>query len=584
MAGITTLLYYQLYFDDAAQGALAQAANGGDLSLNLCPADALTTYPAGVILQVTTPFFDNAAGVVDLGGYTPTLGTPGIVHSPRYVPTTALATVVTETVYGANLDSQQVNTVTYRWNGTIVFTHTEIHLTPGAVTGKFESQIVTWVGDGSSDRLIPTTFPLDTGVVAIWGVGGQDGVGVTEVNFFRHNQSTSGIGAMLGTALVGVNTDPVVGQGIVSFEAGGFRVTAGSFVALFANTTGVTYYAIVLRDTTSDNHCLRCGSYIGTATGTLSLTVAQYSSGVTHSGGTSYQKWSGRILQDTTHGNKLYTFTYTGPTTGTISPVYADTPTNPTTLTFVSVGQIVPIAGKVSAPTHLWVWRIGCVYKSVDVPGILSVELLNGASGSVPLDSMITSLQVGGFTVADTTVSANHSVNTFNTQYDYLALSVDATLLAQNVFSSFAGSGAATPPTVVSGLPFDPSVIFARQGNLTGFTSGAFFRAPFHTSTNSALCGNPAGNNGGGSQGIRALAALSATFGTSAAVAAQPYYSWMFKGGTVLFTPTYTPNPPPDPGPAPGPPVPPTQPAACTAPILDTLSPALCATPAPLFP
>lgn len=583
MAGITTLLYYQLYFADAAAGAAAQAANAGDINLDMSPEAALAAYPAGVILQTGVPFFSNCPGQVDLGDPAGSV----IVRSQRYVSTAPRSTDVVETVYDTPLHAhvQQVNTVTYLWNGTINFTHMDVHPTvppgsPGPVTGKFEIQVVSWLGDGTSNRLIPTTFPLDSGVVAIWGVGGTDGVGALETNFFRHNQTTVGIGAMLGTSIMGVNTDPIVGQGFVSFEAGGFRITAGSFVANFGNTTGINYCAAVLRDTTSDNHYLRCGAYIGTATGVLVMNVTQNSGNVTHTGGTAYQKWSGRAVHDVFGGS--YIFTYTGPTTGSISPSYNHIPTNPTSMTFDSIGQTIPVPGLASQLTNLWIWGQGVVYGSTDLPATYSVDLLSGASASVPLTTMIQSLGLGSFVVADA-AGSNHSVNTFNKQYDYLALSSDAALVAQKMFYSFPGTGAAAPPTVITPLPFDPGLIFARQGNLTAFTAGGFFRAPFHTSSNSCLCANIAGNNGGGVQGINALAALSASFGTNAAPTGQPFYSWMFKGGTLPLNPTFTPDPPPDPG---GPPTtPPTpQPPACTVPLLGNLNTSLCAAPAPRFP
>jgi len=116
-------------------------------------------------------------------------------------------------------------------------------------TGKWEQQIVTWTGDGTSARLIPTTFSLASGVVAIW-VFPQ----ITKLPTFRSNN-------MPGT--IYATTTPDTLGGVMSFVSGGFTVTnsANSFV----NTSAAKYTAIVLRDSTSDNRYMHVGSYVGSA-------------------------------------------------------------------------------------------------------------------------------------------------------------------------------------------------------------------------------------------------------------------------------------------------------------------------------
>lgn len=582
MAGIISFIYYQLYFADAAQGAAAQAANAGDIDLpHLAPEAALVAYPAGVILQTGVPFFSTVPGVIDLGNYTPSPGNAGTVFSPRFVTTGAAETVVTATIYDTFERVQQVNTVTYIWDGTIVYAPQSIAPTPGAVTGKFELAVVNWTGDGTSNRLIPTTFPLDAGIVAIWGVGGMDGVGTTETNFFRHNQ-TVGQGAMAGTSIMGLNSDPIAGQGIVGFEAGGFRVTAGASVALFANTNGINYSAVVIRDTTGGNY-LAAGSYKRLVGSGFTVSCVQNQIICAFVGGTPFDPaFSGLTITD---GFDLYTFNYISATLCSIGSRYQRVTGGTVGFTFVDPGA--PIDLPISLrPTHVWIWGQSVAYKSTEIPDPLSVSLINGASGRVPFAGMITTLQdpvvPNSFTLAEVT-DVNNSVYSSNKRYDYLALHIDAQILAQNIFYSFAGTGAAAPPTVIAGLPFTPGLIFARQGNLSAFSSGAFFRAAFHTGVNSCLCANLVGNNSGGVQGITAIGVASASFGSSAAPATQPFYSWMFKGGALTFAPTYTRNPDPTNPPA-NPPLPITQPAACVVPILDSLNTALCAAPAPRFP
>lgn len=576
MAGITTLLYYQLYFDDVAVGAAAQAANGGDIDLPIAPETALATYAGGVILQTGSPFFSAVPGVVDLGGYTPTLGTPGIVHVPRYVLTSDRSTVVTETVYGAGLDIQQVNTVTYLWDGTIAYTHQSIAPTPGAVSGKYEQQVVTWIGDGSSNRLIPTTFALDSGVVAIWGCGGAEGSGASDANFFRHNTAT-----MAGTAVMGILTDPFTTQGIMTFEAGGFRVTVGASSLLFANTLNCKYVAIVLRDTTSDNRYLRVGTYIGLASGTLNGVITiMGSSTYTYFGGAQFDPLFEGLLMTDVHG-VTYTFHYISATVASISPSYQNIPANPVSFVFLPGQRTITVPGRADTLTHLWVWGSTVAYRSFEFPGISSATLVSGANGHNPVDTMITGLGSRSFTVVDA-AGPNQSVNTFLRKYDYLALNADAAFLALRLFASTTGVGAGAPPTVI-GLPFTPDVAFARQGGST-FTEGGIWRGPQSTGTNSNRCSQPGGSNNL-SNGITAIGASSVDLGIGAAPVGDPTYVWIFKGGSSpAFTPTYTRNPDPPAPPSPPPSGPPPQPAACVVPILDTLNTVLCAAPAPLFP
>src|SRR5665213_3190953 len=113
--------------------------------------------------------------------------------------------------------------------------------------GKWEQQIITYTGDGIADRLIPTAFPLNVGVVAVW-VNPQ----TTRTPSFRHSGMT---GTTMSIAPFSTT------QGIRAFQAGGFTVKDGATVKV--NESGSQYTAIVFRAATSDNRFMRVGGYQG---------------------------------------------------------------------------------------------------------------------------------------------------------------------------------------------------------------------------------------------------------------------------------------------------------------------------------
>src|SRR5882672_4423277 len=150
-------------------------------------------------------------------------------------------------------------------------------------TGRYEQEIVTWVGDNAAGRLIPTTFDLTVGVVAVWICGGV-GAGIKDVNCFRYR-------GMSGTSIMGAGASPVTTYGIMSFTASGFTVTEGDFAGFpIANFLGNSYTAIVMRDTTGDNRYLRVGGYTGTGNFDDAMTVQ---ADLTHVTGGFLLAWDG---------------------------------------------------------------------------------------------------------------------------------------------------------------------------------------------------------------------------------------------------------------------------------------------------
>jgi hypothetical protein len=142
--------------------------------------------------------------------------------------------------------------VVWKWQCDVQFNATVV-----SPAGSYQQEIVTWVGDGASNRLIPTSFPLDSGAVAIWICGCGLGAEISNnLDCFRHS-------GMTGTSVMG-STTLQTAAGIMTLGASGFTVTAGSIVGLpFANGANKHYTAIVMRDTTVDNNYLHIGEYTG---------------------------------------------------------------------------------------------------------------------------------------------------------------------------------------------------------------------------------------------------------------------------------------------------------------------------------
>lgn len=202
-------------------------------------------------------FFPTTSG--DLASMIPGVAvaaTPCVVtgYAPDGV-TVAFQRVVSSGVGGGTLvgvnwvDAAGVTHPDVDWSWTV-----GVELYSGASTflGKWEQQVVTWTGDGSSGRLIPTTLDLSTGAVAIW-VFPQ----TTYNSLFRYRGAN-------GTAMVGTagafNPGDTLG-GIMSFTASGFTVTDHTAVNTRPNTNLIQYTALVLRDSTSDNRYMRFATY-----------------------------------------------------------------------------------------------------------------------------------------------------------------------------------------------------------------------------------------------------------------------------------------------------------------------------------
>jgi hypothetical protein len=381
------------------------------------------------------------------------------------------------------------------------------------ITGKYEQQIVQYTGDGTSARLIPTTFPLDTGVVAIWICGGP---ATDDLNVFRHNNPSMG-----GTQVMGSGSAPDATHGIMTFTAAGFTVTAGTLVGItFANGNTRKYTAIVLRDSTSDNRYLRVGTYSGVGAGGAIFNVQAGSTAVTGAGFNS--AWNGLVFTDTSQGTGTYVFTYISSTTGSLSRAFTGI-TGAINTTYSADLRPIAVPGKQTAVTHAWVWGRGVAYRSTDFTGDSSVSL---AVEAYQVTGVIEALGVGTFTVG----TANN-VNTNAKLYDYMALSIDATFIAQHVFASFKVTGTAAPPVIAGGLGFTPTVAFGRQ--YTAGLTGALWKGPDHVGADSNYCGATGGFSDDPTTGITAMGPGTVTLSTDVAPNGVDGYGWAFVSGAV---------------------------------------------------
>lgn len=300
-AAATIYIPYGISFATQAELNAAIATNGGQSftgnNANLSPVEAQSRWPNAKLVQggatVTTPavpaILSFAAAITlsvpDPGfGATVSVPTPvnpgspptqGPFYTPNVISPALRTNSVTYNTYAVSSVPKIALSVRsnwllhdipvdFVWQPSFLPAATSVPVSPtqaAAFTGTLEVQVVSYTGDGTSARLIPTTSDLTKGVVAIWIQGGT--TGVIDNGCFRANHA-----AMTGTLVMGFGVGSIqTTAGIMSFAAGGFTVTAGSVGgANFANHNLTKYTAIVIRDNTSDNRYLHTGRYTGNGT------------------------------------------------------------------------------------------------------------------------------------------------------------------------------------------------------------------------------------------------------------------------------------------------------------------------------
>lgn len=536
MADLVQDLLYGIFFSDPVKGAAAQAANGGSLQREIPPEAALAQYaPDAVILQLSPYLFTNVPGAFDAGS----------AYNPRLITTDADKTV------DGGLPGR---TTLFHWSGTLIFSTPSVPAPsiipdPQAITGSFDLQVLTYTGDGTSNRQIATDFPLDVGRVAVWVMGGVGAGAPLDLNCFRSTAMTA------GTFVCG-SSGYQPSQGIMTLNGAGFTVTPGNIAGLgFANATGQKYTAVILRDTTSDNHYLQLDIYDGLGSFLLDMTTTEAGAsespvigafqpaynGLTFiNGGTGI----GHVLEvlDATHG-------IIRPGEGTIGfNLYSYN------------GDDRPILVGPAAPdlTHCWIWGRGTTYRSVEFGFDESVAL---AFEAYPTSDSIEDLIAAvppSFPNPQILLGTQNNVNSNGLHYSYMTLRLDPVLASRHLFASQRGTG--NGGAVVTGFGFTPAVAFGKWFIANNGTTGGIWRGPDHTGLHSSWCGKTSGALDLASTGIRSLDTDGVTVGSDVAHGTDTFYVWAFKGGpsggpgttTIPFDPTYIPT-----GPGPG------QPPAC---------------------
>lgn len=387
----------------------------------------------------------------------------------------------------------------------------------------YEQQVIRYTGNGAALRLIPTTFPLDSGVVAIWisGWGGNND------DCFRHS-------GMSATDEMG-SSSPTT-YGIMGFLSNGFLVSYGTSASFaIANASGFHYTAVVMRDTTMDNRYLRVGTYTGLGNFSLGMTVigppGGFQSAVT---GVFLPDEDGMTCTD---GSGSYRFTYVDATHGILTPGYKGGPFIPPApgsyggnFSFVGGSRIVTTAGRRTPLTHVWIWRGGFVpYRSIDFPTVSDNSMILARLSFPPYanTNLIKSLGKASFGIG-----TDQEVNSNGSTYHYMALSVDEIFTRANLFKSFTGIGTGSTVTV-TGLGFTPAIAYAIHYS-TG-ADGCRFKSD-QGGLFSDYCNSFGG--GAGTQSVRALGAGTVDIGTDVAPAGQTFYGWAFAAsGSVTATP-----------------------------------------------
>jgi hypothetical protein len=423
------------------------------------------------------------------------------------------------------------------------------------VTGKYEQQVVTYVGDGTAGQVIPTRFPLDTGTVVIWIQGG--------VSIRNDAVLDPGVALDIGVAFCnGINCVPVsgnqvIGGGILGVSAAGFTVGDGNTAGIhYANHAGVKYAALVMRDTTNINAYLRSISYDGLGPFNKNMLVTELhpeaSKPYCEVSGGFFPYESGLTYTDTTAGptnGQHFIFQYIDANHGRLFP------SEPSlgTYNFHYDGQRRVLA--VGSPTivdlsHGWIFGRSATYHSTNFAGEDSVAL--------SFEAYQTNDAFLGFTPGDPdsptdptppglVVGTANNVNNPGNHYQAIALAVNPTPpghryyalpIPPGLFTGFHGTGSS-----VAGFGFRPKLAFARRFIGNSIQTGGVWRGPDHLGSHSSWMAKFSLSNDLVT-GIVSLDADGITVG-SELNAGDGYYGWAVLGdGEVINIP--------DPGPDPG--------------------------------
>ena len=394
--------------------------------------------------------------------------------------------------------------------------------------GHFRAQLVSWTGDGTSARLIPTPFDLTKGVVAIW-VNPQ----TSYTPSFRHS-------GMTGT---GMSINPASAtQGIMALQAGGFTVTDGAYCRV--NTLGVQFTALVLQDTTNDNRYMQVGSYPGASTIDTSGAFTTGSSVVTC--GSFVNTDIGRTfttdpsvvfggasaiagIVDATH------FLMSGTAIGTATePIHA-----PVVARGILVSNGVGPHGYCSM-----VWVLGRVSVLVQASDDMAAGVaISYEEEAKSLTNQITALKDSTFIPFGVAfdIGTDNNVDNNGLTYYWVAFEIPPGDPVRQFFCTYKATGSGSDEVVT--LPFTPALVTARQ-----YTTGvptSVWRGPLHTGTQSRNWDDTTNTAGG----IVAMGGGTFTLSATIAPFGQDIYGFaVTNGDTLVGAPIYVPQTPPPPG------------------------------------
>lgn len=428
--------------------------------------------------------------------------------------------------------------VVWEWQCDVQYNPVTVPYTPYTPpSGAWGQQVVTWTGDGTTERVIPTKMDLTVGNVIVWAFPqtlGQPS--------YRHT-------GMLGTAM---SAQPIsLTAGITSFTPFGFTVTDDAPNSLFVNTNGLLYTAIVLQDSTRDQHYMRVGQYNGWPP--IGPVVHTFNA-------------DGTVTGAIDPSNVGQTIACTGGSHGdgtAVITAYIDsahyrvtsgvfTPDNYTVT--ATVGSRAVTSGGALQVTQTWI-----LGRSAQA-AFCSNDFVAPNSTSFGIEAKTQTQQIRALGVGAFTVGTDNNVNGGPFNYFYAAFTIPIGDAVKLLFATYTITG--TGSTVqITGLGFTP--VFATARQFTTGTPVSVWRSPWHAGTTSSEFNLTSVASGG----IRAFGAGTIDLGTTVAPSANDVYGFALalEGSSPAPPPgpPYTPEPTPPsyvPSGYPPPPVPPGQP------------------------
>lgn len=309
----------------------------------------------------------------------------------------------------------------------------------------WDQQVVTWTGDGTSNRLIPTTFDLTTHPTFVWVFPTA-----TQAPSFRHS-------GMAGTTISAF--PPTLTGGIMAFQSGGFTVTDDGISSCRVNTNLNLYSALVVR---ASSKYMALASWTGlgalSTSGIFSIgsAVASVTSGLITAVDIGRVVTVGGVQSMTILSVAGSNVTFTTPSTLAGSQ----------TITNAGGGQTITFAGPKSAPTIVLVFgRSGqTAFYTEDMPA--------GRSHSMGVEPQVTTNQItaAGYdvinNVAFINVGANSNVNNAGLTIYGLVICLPVADPARSLIHTYkvVGTGSNIPAT---GFGFTPAIATMRVFDAT---------------------------------------------------------------------------------------------------------------------